>query len=130
MKLPYDLKESAETIAERALQVLSWDASSPKDRIQVHVAYQRGLAEADMRKLHGVVMVTQARLVSVAGPSQTPVALSLNASFMYLGFSCGAALGYVVIARTSIAWVGVAGAACVLGAMATSVFAWRRFRTH
>ena len=72
----------------------------------------------------------QARLVSVAGLAHTPVVLSLNASFMYLGFSCGAALGYVVIARTSIAWVGVAGAACVLGAMATSAFAWRRFRVH
>ena len=67
----------------------------------------------------------QARLVGLAGAAHTPVALSLNASFMYLGFSCGAALGYVVIAQTSVAWIGLAGAICILGAMAVSAFAWR-----
>ena len=68
----------------------------------------------------------QARLVGIAGPAHTPVALSLNASFMYLGFSCGAALGSFVIVQTAIAWIGAAGAACILCALAVSAYAWRR----
>lgn len=71
----------------------------------------------------------QARLVGVAGLLHTPVVLSLNASFMYLGFSLGAAVGSIVITLTSVAWIGVAGAACMLCAMAASAFAWRRSRT-
>jgi predicted MFS family arabinose efflux permease len=71
----------------------------------------------------------QARLVDVAGPAHAPVVLSLNASFMYLGFSLGAALGSIVITLTSVAWTGAAGAACILSAMAASTFAWRRSRT-
>jgi predicted MFS family arabinose efflux permease len=70
----------------------------------------------------------QARLVGIAGPANTPVALSLNASFMYLGFSLGAALGSIVITLTSVAWIGAAGAACMISAMAMSAFAWRRSR--
>jgi predicted MFS family arabinose efflux permease len=70
----------------------------------------------------------QARLVGVAGLSHTPVILSLNASFMYLGFSFGAALGSIVITLASVAWIGAAGAACMLCAMAVSVFAWRHSR--
>jgi osmotically-inducible protein OsmY len=70
VKLPEDLKESDETIAARALQCLAWDATVPKNQIQVHVAsgwvtltgmvdwaFQRIAAESDVRKLHGVVMV-------------------------------------------------------------------------
>jgi predicted MFS family arabinose efflux permease len=71
----------------------------------------------------------QARVVGVAGLVQTPVVLSLNASFMYLGFSLGAALGSIVITLTSVAWIGVAGAACMLCAMAASAFAWRHSGT-
>ncbi|MDL2406908.1 MFS transporter [Rhizobium calliandrae] len=71
----------------------------------------------------------QARLVGVAGLSHTPVVLSLNASFMYLGFSLGAILGSVVITLASVAWIGAAGAACMLCAIAVSAFAWRRDRT-
>ena len=70
----------------------------------------------------------QARLVGVAGPAHTSVVLSLNASFMYLGFSLGAVLGSVVILLTSVAWIGVAGAACMVCAIAASTFAWRRSR--
>lgn len=68
----------------------------------------------------------QARLVGAAGLSHTPVVLSLNASFMYLGFSLGAALGSAVITLMSVAWIGAAGAVCMLCAMAVSAFAWRR----
>ena len=70
----------------------------------------------------------QARLVAVAGASHTPVALSLNASFMYLGFSLGAALGSIVITLASVAWTGAAGAVCMLCAIAMSALAWRNSR--
>jgi predicted MFS family arabinose efflux permease len=68
----------------------------------------------------------QARLVGVAGLPNTPVVLSLNASFMYLGFSLGAALGSIVITLSSVAWIGAAGATCMVCAIAASAFAWRR----
>jgi predicted MFS family arabinose efflux permease len=71
----------------------------------------------------------QARLVGLAELAHTPVVLSLNASFMYLGFSLGAALGSIVIMLTSVAWVGAAGAVCMLAAVAVSAFAWRLGRT-
>lgn len=70
----------------------------------------------------------QARLVGAAGHSHTPVVLSLNASFMYLGFSLGAALGSLVITLASVAWIGAAGATCILGALAVSTFAWKPSR--
>jgi predicted MFS family arabinose efflux permease len=68
----------------------------------------------------------QDRLIRVAGLAHTPVILSLNASFMYFGFSLGAALGSVVIALFSVAWIGIAGAAALVAAMAISRFAWKR----
>lgn len=71
----------------------------------------------------------QARLVGVAGLGHTPVILSLNASFMYLGFSLGAALGSVIITLKSVTWIGAAGATCMLCAMVVSAFAWRHSRT-
>lgn len=72
----------------------------------------------------------QVRLVGVAGLSHTSVVLSLNASFMYLGFSLGAALGSIVITTTSVAWVGAVGAACMLCAMGASTFAWRHAKSR
>ncbi len=68
----------------------------------------------------------QVRLVEVTGQAHTPVALSLNASFMYLGFSLGAALGSVVLTLLSVAWIGAAGTLCLVAAMALSRFAWLR----
>jgi len=55
----------------------------------------------------------QARLIEVAGAAGASVILSLNASFMYLGFSLGAALGSLVISRGSVADLGWVGALCV-----------------
>jgi predicted MFS family arabinose efflux permease len=55
----------------------------------------------------------QSRLIGVAGQAGAPVILSLNASFMYLGFSLGAALGSLVIGRCSVADLGWVGALCV-----------------
>jgi predicted MFS family arabinose efflux permease len=77
----------------------------------------------------------QARLVSVSGTAQAPIALSLNASFMYVGFSLGAATGSIVIAASSVVFIGAAGAAFVLGAILLSRRAWAAherlaFSTH
>jgi len=70
VKLSNDRKQSDESIAQRAVQVLRWDVAIPPEEVQVHVArgivtltgqvdwgYQRRLAEDDVRRLHGVVMV-------------------------------------------------------------------------
>jgi predicted MFS family arabinose efflux permease len=67
----------------------------------------------------------QARLVNVVGLLHTPVALSLNASFMYLGFALAAILGSIVISVASVAWIGLSGAICVICAIAMSSYAWR-----
>lgn len=68
----------------------------------------------------------QSRLIGVVGIANTPVILSLNASFMYLGFALGAGLGSVIIASFGITWIGCAGALCVIGAIALSRTAWTR----
>lgn len=56
----------------------------------------------------------QARLIGVAGLKLAPVVLSLNASFMYLGFSLGAGLGSLTLAKAGVADLGWVGAVCVL----------------
>lgn len=68
----------------------------------------------------------QDRLIRTVGVKHAPVVLSLNASFMYAGFSLGAALGSLVIAVSSVAWTGVAGAACVVAAALLSRSGWKR----
>ena len=59
----------------------------------------------------------QARLIGIAGTKVAPVALSLNASFQYLGFSMGAALGSLTVASISPLAVGWVGAGCVLASL-------------
>lgn len=68
----------------------------------------------------------QNRLMSVAGLAHTSVILSLNASFMYLGFAIGAVLGSLVISTVGVVWIGFAGALSICAAMAMSHFAWSR----
>lgn len=68
----------------------------------------------------------QNRLMAVVGPANTSVILSLNASFMYLGFAIGAALGSVVITILGVAWIGAVGACFLIVAMAVSHIAWER----
>ena len=46
-----------------------------------------------------------------------PAALSLNASFMYFGFSLGAALGAFTLHRGGAAHLGWVGALCECGAL-------------
>jgi predicted MFS family arabinose efflux permease len=59
----------------------------------------------------------QARLIGIAGTTVAPVALSLNASFQYLGFSIGAALGSLTVANISPLAIGWVGAGCVLASL-------------
>src|SRR5471030_798074 len=59
----------------------------------------------------------QAGLINLAGLRGTPIALSLNASFMYLGFSLGAALGSLTLSFTSVINLGWTAAACEVAAL-------------
>ncbi len=60
----------------------------------------------------------QSRLIAAAGLKVAPVALSLNASFMYLGFSLGAMLGSFTLLRGTVADLGLVGGSCILAAFA------------
>ena len=63
----------------------------------------------------------QTRLIGVAGIKVAPVALSLNASFMFLGFSLGAALGSVTLTYAAPSALGWVGGLCVLASLLLSV---------
>jgi predicted MFS family arabinose efflux permease len=60
----------------------------------------------------------QARLIEIVGLKLTPIVLSLNASFMYLGFSLGAALGALALVRLGTSNLGWVGVGCELAALA------------
>lgn len=56
-----------------------------------------------------------ARLIAAGAPQQAPVALSLNTSTMYLGFSAGSAVGAGILDMGAIGVIGIfAGAAALL----------------
>jgi predicted MFS family arabinose efflux permease len=59
----------------------------------------------------------QARLMQVAGVKVAPIALSLNASFMYLGFSLGALVGSFTMIHGSVTSLGWVGALCEILAL-------------
>ena len=59
----------------------------------------------------------QSRLMQVAGAKTAPIALSLNASFMYLGFSLGAMLGSFTLLHAPLTGLGLVGAACEIAAL-------------
>jgi predicted MFS family arabinose efflux permease len=69
----------------------------------------------------------QTRLVGVAGVAAAPIVLSLNASFMYAGFSLGAAFGSLTITALGVANIGFASALCMAAALALSFANARRF---
>ena len=68
----------------------------------------------------------QARLMSIAGVKVAPVALSLNASFQFFGFSTGAALGSLTLASASPLALGWVGASCVAAALSLVAVTSRR----
>jgi predicted MFS family arabinose efflux permease len=59
----------------------------------------------------------QARLIGIAGLKNAPIILSLNGSFMYLGFSLGAALGSVTLALRGVSALGWVGAIFVVASL-------------
>jgi predicted MFS family arabinose efflux permease len=59
----------------------------------------------------------QSRLMQVAGAKTAPIVLSLNASFMYLGFSLGAMLGSFTLLHAPLTGLGLVGAACEIAAL-------------
>jgi predicted MFS family arabinose efflux permease len=70
----------------------------------------------------------QARLISIAGVKVAPVALSLNASFQFLGFSSGAALGSLTLTSASPLALGWVGAVCVAAALSLAAVTRHRAR--
>lgn len=58
----------------------------------------------------------QARLIALTDLRTAPVILSLNASFQYIGFALGAALGAFVLTHGTSADLGWAGGACMMAA--------------
>ena len=69
-----------------------------------------------------------ARLIGLAGRRGAAVALSLNASFMYLGFSLGAVLGAFTLAEGGLADLGWVGGLCVLASLGLYVVTDRPVR--
>jgi predicted MFS family arabinose efflux permease len=55
-----------------------------------------------------------------------PVVLSLNASFMFMGFSLGAALGALTLAHGTPTGLGWTGSVCVAAALLVMVGTTRR----
>jgi predicted MFS family arabinose efflux permease len=64
----------------------------------------------------------QSRLMGIAGLHLSPIALSLNASFMYLGFSLGAGIGSLIILYSRVTNLGWGAAMFELAAV--SLMAW------
>jgi predicted MFS family arabinose efflux permease len=63
----------------------------------------------------------QTRLIGVAGIRVAPIVLSLNAAFMFLGFSLGAALGSATLTYAAPAALGWVGGLCVLASLLLSI---------
>lgn len=67
-----------------------------------------------------------ARLIGAGAPSQAPVALALNTSTMYFGFSIGSALGATVLGAGAIWAIGVVAAVAELIALGLNAVIARR----
>ena len=65
----------------------------------------------------GFFPAQQSRLLDVAGLSEAPIILSLNASFMYLGFALGATAGSITLTYGGVEDLGTVAAAFVLGSL-------------
>jgi predicted MFS family arabinose efflux permease len=63
----------------------------------------------------------QTRLIGIAGIRVAPIVLSLNASFMFLGFSLGAGLGSLTLMYAAPSALGWVGGLCVLASLLLSI---------
>jgi osmotically-inducible protein OsmY len=83
VRLPFDALREDDDIAGAALERLAWDVSVPREAVKVmvekgHVSltgqvewqYQRAAAEQDVRRLHGVVGVSNQILLKPRGNDQ------------------------------------------------------------
>jgi predicted MFS family arabinose efflux permease len=68
----------------------------------------------------------QARLMAIAGIKVAPIALSLNASFMYLGFSLGAGVGSLTLAYSRVSNLGLVAATFVASSLLLTLGTTRR----
>ena len=66
----------------------------------------------------GFFPAQQSRLIGIVGLGRAAVALSLNASFMYLGFALGAVMGSLTLTAGGVADLGWVGGAAVLASLA------------
>jgi predicted MFS family arabinose efflux permease len=78
----------------------------------------------------GFYPAQQARLIGVAGLSNSAIVLSLNASLMYFGFSLGAVLGSLILLRSGVTSIGWVGGIFVLAALALFVATHRGSRRN
>jgi len=76
----------------------------------------------------GFFPAQQARLIGITGAKVAPVILSLNASFMYLGFSFGAVLGSLTLTHGSLSDLGWVGALCELAGLVLFLITSQRRR--
>jgi predicted MFS family arabinose efflux permease len=77
----------------------------------------------------GFFPAQQSRLLDVAGLSEAPIILSLNASFMYLGFALGATAGSITLSYGVVADLGTVAAAFVLGSLSLFLYSTTAPRT-
>jgi predicted MFS family arabinose efflux permease len=68
----------------------------------------------------------QVRLIGIAGPAVAPIVLSLNASFMYLGFSVGATEGSLALTYGGVANIGWGGAVFEIASLLLMIGTTRR----
>lgn len=68
----------------------------------------------------------QARLMGIVGLKVAPIALSLNASFMYLGFSLGAGAGSFTLAYGNVSNLGLVAATFVTASLILTLSTTRR----
>jgi predicted MFS family arabinose efflux permease len=74
-----------------------------------------------LRRNEGDAKVFEAPFVGRVNRQAAPIVLSLNASFMFLGFSFGAALGSVTLTYAAPSALGWVGSLCVLASLLLSV---------
>jgi len=68
------------------------------------------------------------RLIAAGAPAQAPVALALNTSTMYFGFSVGSTLGAAVLSSGAVWGIGAVAALAELIALALNAVLSRNAR--
>ncbi|WP_295531587.1 MFS transporter [uncultured Pseudacidovorax sp.] len=69
------------------------------------------------------------RLIGAGGPAQAPVALALDTSTMYFGFSAGSAIGAAVLGAGAVWGIGAVAAAAEVVALGLNAALWRHARS-